>query len=403
MEQVLEMVLRCGRCKEEKLASEFSPEQVKRRGCCRACEAVGDTNGGLSLRAYARHRGCANSSVQEAVKSGRLADSVTAQGKISSTEAADVEWAAKTRRPGPFGKPSARPNGLVSARELADAWGVSRDVVMRWQVGGDLSGVRYGKQIRFDESLLTADPPPHRAQGRSPKHPHPPPPSGFKYCSKCQEPKLTTEFSPSQAKRGSAYCRACANEFQNERHRKERGRQGLVYLSRPERKRLGEERKALAQDLGVSASTLREWVAKGIVPSVRNGIAAGASRLSPEAVAECVAEKRAAKNMKHCSGCDRDLPLSEFRRSRPTARPDGAWYGLRRINGRASVCKRCRGSSPARREEDRSARQHLSDWYVRQTLVKATSVPTAAIPPALVEAKRAQMMVHRLVNQKGRK
>lgn len=63
---------------------------------------------GLSLSAYARHRGCRLSSVQEAVRSGRLRKSLTKDGKIRDAEAADAEWEATTHaemRPGRAAEP----------------------------------------------------------------------------------------------------------------------------------------------------------------------------------------------------------------------------------------------------------------------------------------------------------
>lgn len=55
----------------------------------------------ISLRAYARHRGCRLSTVQDAIRAGRLSRAVTrdAKGspKITDAATADREWAATTR------------------------------------------------------------------------------------------------------------------------------------------------------------------------------------------------------------------------------------------------------------------------------------------------------------------
>jgi hypothetical protein len=55
----------------------------------------------LSLRAYAKHRGCALSAVQRAIESGRLSASVARDGrghpKITDAAAADAEWSATTK------------------------------------------------------------------------------------------------------------------------------------------------------------------------------------------------------------------------------------------------------------------------------------------------------------------
>lgn len=55
----------------------------------------------LSLRAYAKHRGCRLSAVQRAIESGRLSKSVARDGrgspKITDAAAADAEWSATTK------------------------------------------------------------------------------------------------------------------------------------------------------------------------------------------------------------------------------------------------------------------------------------------------------------------
>lgn len=50
----------------------------------------------MSLRAYARHRGCQLKAVQDAIRDGRLRKSLTVDKKITSAEDADAEWAATT-------------------------------------------------------------------------------------------------------------------------------------------------------------------------------------------------------------------------------------------------------------------------------------------------------------------
>ena len=52
----------------------------------------------MSLRGYARHRGCALSAVQKAIKSGRI--TVQPDGKIDSAHA-DIQWARNTERHAP--------------------------------------------------------------------------------------------------------------------------------------------------------------------------------------------------------------------------------------------------------------------------------------------------------------
>jgi hypothetical protein len=52
----------------------------------------------MSLRAYARHRGCALSAVQKAIKTGRI--SVQPDGRIESVQA-DTQWERNTERHAP--------------------------------------------------------------------------------------------------------------------------------------------------------------------------------------------------------------------------------------------------------------------------------------------------------------
>ena len=52
----------------------------------------------MSLRGYARHRGCALSAVQKAIKSGRI--SVQPDGKIDSSQA-DLQWQRNTGQHAP--------------------------------------------------------------------------------------------------------------------------------------------------------------------------------------------------------------------------------------------------------------------------------------------------------------
>jgi len=52
----------------------------------------------MSLRAYARHRGCALSAVQKAIKTGRI--TVQPDGKIDAAQA-DIQWARNTEHHAP--------------------------------------------------------------------------------------------------------------------------------------------------------------------------------------------------------------------------------------------------------------------------------------------------------------
>ncbi len=66
----------------------------------------------LSLNAYAKHRGCALNTVQEAVRAGRLSKSLTREGKIRNAREADEEWSESTL---PEGQADARQQRAPSA------------------------------------------------------------------------------------------------------------------------------------------------------------------------------------------------------------------------------------------------------------------------------------------------
>lgn len=62
----------------------------------------------ISVRAYARHRGCTHQAVRKAIDDGRLEGSVVrvrGQAKIADVELADREWTANTRAADPAPPP----------------------------------------------------------------------------------------------------------------------------------------------------------------------------------------------------------------------------------------------------------------------------------------------------------
>lgn len=102
----------------------------------------------ISLREYARHRkeaglaGGTHHAVQVAIESGRLAKSVTPDGKIVSAEAADAEWAATThvdRVPlsGPTAAGALAPD-LAESRARREAAEASLAEIELWERRGEL-------------------------------------------------------------------------------------------------------------------------------------------------------------------------------------------------------------------------------------------------------------------------
>lgn len=73
-------------------------------------------NAPISQRAYALHRDCARSTVQEAIKRGTLSASLNSKKQIKSYEAADAEWAANTRQ-----SPEGSADDTLAERSLPDS------------------------------------------------------------------------------------------------------------------------------------------------------------------------------------------------------------------------------------------------------------------------------------------
>ncbi len=74
--------------------------------------------GGVSLREYARHRGCQLKAVQDAIAAGRLSASLTPDKRIADVDAADAEWLATTHAEK---RPLSGPAGLEPSASLGEA------------------------------------------------------------------------------------------------------------------------------------------------------------------------------------------------------------------------------------------------------------------------------------------
>lgn len=104
----------------------------------------------IGIREYARHRaagglpGATHRAVQVAIKSGRLAKSVTKTGKIRSAKAADAEWAAATKADYvPVTGPTAPEPPAASAELPVNDLGIWR--AKREQVNAELASIELGR------------------------------------------------------------------------------------------------------------------------------------------------------------------------------------------------------------------------------------------------------------------
>lgn len=89
----------------------------------------------LSQRGYAEHRGCSLSTVQKAIRDGRLDESITrdARGhaKISDVELADAEWERYTRARNPAPELEDDPELEDVAAELGPEYGITYNEARR--------------------------------------------------------------------------------------------------------------------------------------------------------------------------------------------------------------------------------------------------------------------------------
>lgn len=114
----------------------------------------------ISQRAYARHRGCAHATVRQAIKDGRLSESIVAvdgRAKIADIELADREWEAKTK-PIPKGT-LAPPRPDLPDKELDMPEARLRHEIERWrlaQVRREMEQIalaeRQGQVVQVDEA-----------------------------------------------------------------------------------------------------------------------------------------------------------------------------------------------------------------------------------------------------------
>lgn len=144
---------------------------------------------------------------------------------------------------------------------------------------------------------------------------------------------------------------------------------------------------ASARDIGrshgVRGATVNAWARAGLVPFVQHG--KQIRFCEPEVAASLAARAeadaaRAARATQPCSVCGQELDRSRFQ---PMTETYDGQAGLKQYVYLSSDCRDCR-----------------ADERMVQRLEKMTGLPQCEIPPALIEAKRAQLMINRLISPK---
>ena len=107
----------------------------------------------MSQRAYARHRGCAISTVQEAIATNRI--QTLPDGQIDS-DVADGEWARNTRQAVPPGSPGASRTTTRRLRRFAVHQGARRAGALPGAAGQDRVRRAVAKLVPKDEVQVAA-------------------------------------------------------------------------------------------------------------------------------------------------------------------------------------------------------------------------------------------------------
>lgn len=150
----------------------------------------------------------------------------------------------------------------------------------------------------------------------------------------------------------------------------------------------------VAEVLGVDEERVSEWARAGRVPFQIRG-ARGRRLYSIDDVRKAIgglsffngrayragtyrgrraAERASGLSVFTCTGCEQARPVEDFSPAR-----------IRQ--GTYSNCRECRSAD----------RDRLTDEYILKLLTRRTKLRAADVPPEMVEAKRAAMMVQRLV------
>lgn len=98
-----------------------------------------------------------------------------------------------------------------------------------------------------------------------------------------------------------------------------------------------------------------------------------------------------------CSDCAKAMGRRHYQNN--TEKVKG-WARRRPVEARRESVQQWKARNPDRDlAYERDARERLTDGYVRQTLAVGTPLRAAQIPQSLVEAKRLQLQIHRLIKE----
>jgi hypothetical protein len=245
----------------------------------------------------------------------------------------------------------------IDRAQLAILLGVSDDTLYRLKRSGVLKGEQHGKRERYDieevrEQIAAfeaskAD----RLRTRATEL----------RCCRCKQslPRdrfMTITVMDKRCRPGHSWtgpsvdCRECRNKYKRDLRRKDAARNGRQFFSRDELRALKLVKK---QESLVSRQKIRE-------------------------------EQQARKNSPHlrCAKCRSLKDRREFHPSEST------------------YCKECVRERDA--ADFRASKEALSDEYVKRRIANATGLRWSDIPAALVQAKRAHLMIQRIVNPKRR-
>lgn len=259
-----------------------------------------------------------------------------------------------------IGMPSPRPRAVVellTGAQLATALGVSDDKIGRWNAKGILPFERYGKTRRYLLDAVRAALSEHEDSKARDKEARE---NAEKRCSICKDVKPRASFltvtsrakTPKQSDwtGPSSECRDCRKDQRREWRRKKAADAGKSFMSLRERAWRRAEKALLvvertAQRQAAWQASRRHRQESSTLMCARCKEAKGRAGFSPG-------------ELRYCKPCVRERDAAKFKRDM----------------------------------------EKLTDAYVKRMLTKHTGLRWKDIPPVLIEAKRAQLMLQRVVN-----
>lgn len=258
-------------------------------------------------------------------------------------------------------------NNLVTARQVAAVVGLSERRIHELAAAGRIPRVAHGKQYRYDPDAVKAA---VEAMRRSRQQPQ-----GFKRCYVCKQELPVDAFSTitrsdKRCKTGhswtgpAAECRECSKEQKREWRRKRAEARGKIFAPRGDRAAYEEQARASREKRKEEAQARAQ---------ARNAETAAIAAQRREALASAPSLT--------CTRCHTTKNRSDFYPSM-----------LRLADVVCIPCVAVRDAAKFQRDKEM-----LSDRYVKRQLTKYSGLSADAIPLAMIEAKRAQLMIERLM------